>query len=147
MSRCISHRSLIIRMKYSPHTYAKALVAVLADVRTKRGGGDDEREDARIADNFVALVRRNGDEGNLPRILEEASHLARGIGGVRRVVLESARPFTAAQRKHAGTFLTEGDIVVEKVDPTLIAGIRITVNDELQFDGSLRKKLARLLPF
>ncbi len=134
-------------MKYSSYLYAKALVEVLADVRTKRGGGDDAAEDAMIADNFVALVRRNGDEGRLGKILEEASRLARGIGGLRRVVLESARPFTASQRKRTDALLTEGDIVVEKVDPTLIAGVRITVNDEMQLDGSLRTKLARLLPF
>lgn len=131
-------------MKYSTHLYAKALIEVLSDAQTK---GVSEKDEARLADNFIALVRRHGDEMHLKNILEEASRLARGRGGLRRVILESARPLTSSQKNEAAKFLRNDDVVVEKVDPSLIAGIKITVNDERQFDGSLRNKLATLLPF
>jgi F0F1-type ATP synthase delta subunit len=36
-------------------------------------------------------------------------------------------------------------VVEERIDPELIAGIRIILNDELQFDGSLKHKLNRAL--
>ncbi len=131
-------------MKYPAHIYAKALVEVLADEEKK---GAFTKEQQRVADNFVALVRRNGDEAHLRKLLEEASRMARGLGGARKVIVESARPFTSSQRKEVERFIKKEDVVVEKVDPALVAGMRITVNDEMQFDGSLRRKLAELLPF
>jgi len=38
-----------------------------------------------------------------------------------------------------------GDVVEARIDPDLIAGIKITVNDEMQFDGSLKSKLNKVL--
>jgi F0F1-type ATP synthase delta subunit len=38
------------------------------------------------------------------------------------------------------------DVVVERIDPALVAGMKMTVNDEEQFDGSLQRKLASLFP-
>src|SRR5580698_2296783 len=121
-------------MKYPTHIYAKALVEVLTDAKGK--------DEAKFADNFIALVRRNGDEMHLRKILEEASRFARGQSGIRKVVVESARTLTKSQQKEVSRFIRKEDVVVEKVDPELVAGIKITVNDELQFDGSLSRKLA-----
>lgn len=120
-------------MKYSASTYAKALAEAI--VKAKPSDGD------RIVARFVALVRRNGDDVHIRKIVEEAARFVRGAHGIRKVTLGSARPLTAAQRKLLKHFVTEEDIVEERVDPTLIAGIRITVDDETQFDGSLKRKL------
>ena len=35
----------------------------------------------------------------------------------------------------------KGDVVEEKINPDLVAGIKITANDEMQFDASLKRKL------
>ncbi len=126
-------------MKYPAHIYAKALVAVLAD--TDKTGA----EEARIAENFLALVRKSGDEMYLRKILEEASRFARGKGGVRKVTVESARVLTKAQHDDVSRFIKKEDVVEERVDASLIAGIKITLNDELQFDGSLKNKLSKAL--
>jgi F0F1-type ATP synthase delta subunit len=123
-------------MKYSPHIYAKALVEVL---------GDRHVSDAEAAKNFLSIVRENGDEGRLRKILEEASRFARGKDGVRKVTISSARALTPAQRKATEHFVKHGDVVEYETDPALIAGMKITVNDEMQFDGSLKNKLNRAL--
>jgi F0F1-type ATP synthase delta subunit len=130
-------------MKYAPHIYAKALVEVLEDVGKKKT--ETKAKDDAIAKNFLALVRKNGDEGHLKKILEEASRFARGKSGLRKVTVESARILNAAQKKTVEHFLKPGDVVEERIDPELIAGIRIVLNDELQFDGSLKNKLNRAL--
>lgn len=122
-------------MKYRPHIYAKALDELLAD--PKASG-------SQIAKRFLEVVRRNGDEASLPKILEEAARFARGRGGARKVIVESARTLGTSQEAMIKKFLTPGDVVVHKIDPELIAGIRITVNDERQFDGSMRAKLDAL---
>ncbi len=125
-------------MKYPAHIYAQALVEVL-------GGPDAERNKERIAENFIALIRKNGDEMHLRKILEEASRMSRGRSGLRKVVVDSARALTEAQRKEVGRLLRKEDVVVERIDPSLVAGIKVTVNEELQFDGSLAKKLNAVL--
>lgn len=123
-------------MKYSVHTYAQALVAVIEDKAVK----DDV-----IEKNFLALVRKNGDEGHLPQILEEASRLARGKSGIRKVTVESARELSPSQKATLKQFIQLHDEVEERIDKELIAGIKITVNDETQFDGSLKSKLNKVL--
>lgn len=128
-------------MKYAPHVYAKALVGVLSVPEGSAG----RQTDAAIARNFLELVRKNGDEPHLIKILEEASRFARGKSGVRKVTLESARPLKPPQRAALEGFLKPGDVVEERVDPELVAGIKIVVNDEMQFDGSLKSKLSRML--
>jgi F0F1-type ATP synthase delta subunit len=126
-------------MKYPAHLYAKALVEVLSASK-----GTKAEQDA-LADNFIAIVRKNGDEAHLKKILEEASRFARGKSGMRKVVVASARALNPSQEKTIGQFVKKEDIVVRQIDPGLIAGIRITVNDELQFDGSLKNKLNKVL--
>ncbi len=130
-------------MKHPAHIYAKALVEVLSDAQ--RSGGAAAAGEARIAENFLALVRHNGDEIHLRKILEEASRFARGKNGIRKVTIESARKITAAQRAMIGRLVKPDDVVGERIDPDLIAGMKITLNDELQFDGSLKNKLNRVL--
>ena len=122
-------------MKYPAHIYAKALVEVLGD--------GEKHDEGKIAENFIKLIRRNGDEMHLRKILEEASRFARGKNGLRKVVIDSARSLTPLQKKEVERFLRKEDIVVERTDPSLVAGVKITVNEELQFDGSLKRKLDR----
>jgi len=126
-------------MKYPTHIYAKALVEVLADSH-----GPKERDDE-VAKNFLALVKKNGDEGHLRKILEEASRFARGHSGVRKLTIASARELSPSQTKTMERFVKPGDIIERMIDPDLIAGIKITVNDEMQFDGSLKSKLNKVL--
>jgi F0F1-type ATP synthase delta subunit len=124
-------------MKYPAHIYAKALAEAIADAKGKA------QEDA-VVTNFLALVERSGDEVHLRKILEEAARMARGKEGIRKVVLESARPLTIKQRKELTQFTGPKDVVQERIDPALMAGIRIFLDDETEFDGSLKGKLDRI---
>jgi F0F1-type ATP synthase delta subunit len=127
-------------MKHPTHIYAKALVEVLDDF-SKKGGKDDTQ----IANNFLAMIKKNGDEGHLKKILEEASRFARGKSEVRKVTVESARELNPSQKEMMKNFIKPGDVIEERIDPELIAGIKIILNDELQFDGSLKNKLNKVL--
>jgi F0F1-type ATP synthase delta subunit len=122
-------------MKYSAHLYAKALDEALADPKANH---------AVIAKNFIDLVRKNGNEGHFQKILEEAGRFARGRTGIRKVVIESARTLGKSQEKTLQQFIKPGDVVTYAMDPELVAGIKIIVNDELQFDGTMKGKLDKL---
>ncbi len=122
-------------MKYSVSDYAKALDGAVAAPKA---------DDAANAKNFLALLRRHGDGSRLEKILDEAARLARGKHGVREVTIASARPLTASQAIAAKKFLKPGDMATYALDPALVAGVKIVVNDEMQFDGSLKSKLDAL---
>jgi F0F1-type ATP synthase delta subunit len=130
-------------MKYTLQDYARALDAVRNDPAVK----------PEVAvKNFLAILRRNGDEGHLKKILDEAvrmSHVNAGAGSgkgaaMRDVVIESARPLSKSQAGLIKNFLKPGDVVGYRVNPDLVAGMKITVNDETQFDGSMKAKLEAL---
>jgi F0F1-type ATP synthase delta subunit len=122
-------------MKYSAHLYAKALDEALADPKANQ---------AVIAQNFLKLVRKNGDEAHFQKILEEAGRFARGRTGIRKVVIESARPLGKSQENMIHQFIKPGDVVTYETNAELIAGIKIIVNDEMQFDGTMKGKLDKI---
>jgi F0F1-type ATP synthase delta subunit len=123
-------------MKYAPHVYAKALAEVT--LAAKKG------EEAKVVSRFLALVRKNGDEVHLRKIVEEAARFVRGAQSIRKVTVGIARPLTTAQKKLLKEFIDEGDVVEERIDPALVAGLRLIVDDEMQFDGTLKGKLDKM---
>ena len=121
-------------MKYSVATYARALVESVAS----------SKDDAGIVKRFMALLVRNGDEAVASKIVSVASaQLAKKNGG-RSVVIESARPLHSAQRAHIMKSFSSNDIVEEKINPSLRAGVRIMIDGEQLIDASLSHKLQKL---
>lgn len=127
-------------MKYSPDTYAKAFAAAAAEL----SGKDAERRGAEMAENLVRLAVKNRDAHLLPKILAAAERIARNRSGIRKVKIVSARPLTEESSKILGAFLKPRDAAEYAVDPSLIAGIKIIVNDAEAFDGSLVRKMNKL---
>jgi F0F1-type ATP synthase delta subunit len=123
-------------MRYPTHIYAKALAHVAMDPKAK-GYAD-------IAKNLLALLRKNGEEARARKILNEAGRLARRKSGIRKVTVESARRLGPSHEKMVGTLTKPGDVVQKDISPELVAGIRVIIDDELQFDGSLKGKLDRV---
>ncbi|SRR5258708_4965891 len=123
-------------MKYPAHIYGKALAEAIVAATVKDRDG--------IVKNFLALVRKNGDEPFLRKIVTEAERFVREAEGLRKVTVEVAREPGAHAKAFIKTFAKPGDIFEEKIDPRLIAGVKITVNDDMQFDGSLKGKMDKL---
>ena len=127
--------AITFAMKHTAHIYAKAFVEALGEHPSP------EKERARIK-NFIALLVKNGDIGHARKILESAKKVIREKKGRRSVVIETARPLPT--HGLAEEITKPSDVVEEKIDPELIAGVRITINDELQFDGTLKRKINEL---
>jgi len=123
-------------MKYSTLTYAEAL----ADVAREAHAGDVPR----IQKNFLELLRRSGDEAHLSKILVEAERIMRAKDGSKHFVVTTARKQKMAAHEILKDLVGPHDAVTESVDPTLVAGMRVVVNDEMVFDGSLRSKLEKM---
>ena len=63
---------------------------------------------------------------------------------MRQVIIQSARPLSKAQEKMVQPFLHADDVVEYEIDPELVAGLKIIINDEMQFDGTMKAKLDAL---
>ena len=122
-------------MKIKPKIYARVLVDVMM---SKKNTGNEKK----IVDNFLKLLKKNVDVKNAMEIIRLAEVFILQKTGNKKITLETARDigrkniFKEIVRRH--------DIVEEKIDPELIAGIRITVNGEKQLDFSLKNKLDKI---
>ncbi|MCL4405495.1 MAG: F0F1 ATP synthase subunit delta [Patescibacteria group bacterium] len=123
-------------MKYPAHIYATALAKAIAAAPSEKA--------EQIAKNFISLVQRNGDASSLRKILEETSRYVRRDSGIRKVTIESARELSAQNKKEIAKFVKPGDIVVENINPELVAGVRVIIDDELQLDETLKGKLDKI---
>jgi len=122
-------------MKIKPKIYARVLVDVMM---SKKNTGNEKK----IVDNFLKLLKKNVDVKNAMEIIRLAEVFILQKTGNKKITLETAREigrkniFKEIVRRH--------DIVEEKINPELIAGIRVTVNGENQLDFSLKNKLDKI---
>ncbi|MEK7187216.1 MAG: F0F1 ATP synthase subunit delta [Patescibacteria group bacterium] len=120
-------------MKYSARFYAKALAEVIHDGKEK---------DA--ASHLVSILKKNGDLKHLPEIIRLTEKALIEKDGGRSVVIETARPIADIEKK-LHSFLKKEDSIETKVNPDLVAGVRVTINGESQIDASLQSELSKLL--
>lgn len=122
--------------KISPRVYASAFLASV------EGKPSEQKE---RMENFIALVQRNGDWARRAHIVREIEHQWRLNQNRPLLTVESARPLTGDQKKllkkNAG--LEHADIE-ERENPDLIAGVKITVDGEMQLDASLSHLLRQV---
>jgi len=122
-------------MKHKPKIYAQALAEVIL------GKDADEKK---ILENFLKFLQKNGDMGKANQIVSLAKKIFIKKTGRRQLTIESARRIKAKQKELVDSILQKGDVVEEKINKDLLAGIKIIINGEKQFDGSMRKKLNNL---
>lgn len=122
-------------MKYTPLHYAKAFRAAVAA---------HPHDKEKLVKNFAKLIANNGDAAHASKILAATEKLLCTVTGARSITFVTARPSSEPLMKIFHKVLKAPDIVRETVDPTLIGGVKILIDDELQFDASLRRKLGNL---
>ena len=124
-------------MRYPPKIYAQALLDFLLAKTTVQ-------ENQRITDNFLKFLEKNGDMGKIEKIIDSAKNLFVKKTGKKRIVFETARNIKENSKNLLKSLIKEGDIVEEKINPGIIAGVKITVNDERQLDASILNKIKKL---
>ncbi len=115
--------------------YAEALAgAVLAK----------KADEKKIAKNFMLLIIKSGLFSKAREIVVLAEEIMLKKNGNKKITLEIARKLTAENKALLKKFVKDGDIVKEKVNTDLIAGIKVVINNEKQFDNSLKNKLSEI---
>ena len=116
--------------------YAKALAEILFK---------KPADEKKIVNNFVKLLVSSGYESKTKEILNLTEDFLLAKQGKKKITFETARRLTADNRAKLKEFAQEGDIVKEKINHELIAGVKITINNEKQFDNSMLNKINNLL--
>lgn len=126
-------------MKYSPKQYAYALYLAVSESHPK----DQER----ILDNFVALLRENGDFSKIDEIEKEYLEYDRQTRGVKLAELSTARQISQAEESEIIQELNAyvgGQVELKKkVDEGLLGGVVVKIGDE-RIDGSIAGNLKDL---
>ena len=126
-------------MTYTPKQYAAALFQSLQD--TKPAGHDQ------ILDNFVAILRQNGDLGKLPEIETVFYDFERDSEGIKLASVTAARELSKTEQEkivHALNLYAGSKVELkEKVDERLIGGIVVKIGDEM-IDGSVERSFMDL---
>ena len=122
-------------MKYKSKQYAETLVEIMLK----------EKDNKKLISGFLEFVKKNRDEKKLKEILKLAESLYFKKTGHKKVILETARLQNFKNSDLVKTLLKQGDVLEEKVDSSLIAGLKIIINNEKQLDFSLFKKLQEIV--
>ncbi len=122
-------------MRYSTSIYAEAFLRAF-ESRTGK--------EADISGRFIALVQKNGDSANLPKIVREIEALLVKKSGGRTVLVESARPLQENQKREIESRFGKHDTVEFKARPDLVAGVRVIIDGEEMLDVTLKRRLDKL---
>lgn len=125
-------------MKYTNEQYAESLLRSL-----EGKSGAKQKETIR---NFLYVLLRKGDFYRLPLVVQKLEKKYRAKQGVNKVSVEYPDSMNAGVKKQIESILGKKIVWEEKINPTLLAGIKIVVNDELLIDASAKRQLDRIMP-
>ena len=120
----------------------KLFAKALAEVVIKKHSAVEAKK---IVENFLKLLEKSGMEKKGKEIIEMAEEMVLIKRGNKKIVFQTARKITPSQKKVLDKLTDDGDIVKEKINEELIAGVKIIINDSKQFDNSLQSKLQKIL--
>ena len=120
-------------MRYSIRQYAEAMLLALED--------KNKQERREVTGRFLAVLRKKRDWGKLAQIVRALELLYLKKAGFHKVILESAAPAGGKIRLEVKKILGKKIFLEERVNPELMAGIRILVDEELFIDASAKRRL------
>lgn len=122
-------------MQKKSKIYAKALVALI--VKSK-----SIKEQQEMASMFLEYLEKHREIKKAKEIISLAEKIYFQKTGKKKVILESARDISdsAISKK----MLKNGDFVQKRINPALIAGVKIIINHEKQLDFSLKNTLEKV---
>ena len=123
-------------MRYIPRVYAAALVDAL------RAVGESER--ASCIARFVRVLAKNGDLVRADAVTEEFEKIVSRENGGHFITLEFARAIDHAKEAELTSVFSDKDIFKRSITPSLVAGVRVTIDGDRELDVSLRGRLTQL---
>ena len=123
-------------MKITPKQYAISLYEITRDAK--------KEESSELIKSFVNLLRFNNNLSMEKRIIEEYQKYCRKQKGISKVRIKSGEKLSPEIVSDIVKHFAGQVELEEEVDPNLIGGISVEIDDDTLIDGSVRKKLEDL---
>ena len=123
-------------MKYTAKQYASVFLSVFE--------GKSEKSRKEVLQKFIAVLSRNRDMTRLGAILREIEREFFKKTGMKKVLVESVSPLSVGLRNEVEKAVGGKTYLYEKINPSLLAGIRILINDEFLIDASAKRQIEKL---
>jgi|GEM_PF-2350317 len=123
-------------MRYPVKKYAQALHESVK--------GKPQGEAEQLLRSFLKLIESYHDRSLLPRIIEHYEKIQRKSEGVVKVEATSAKKLSAKVKSDIEKKFGAKLVLVEKVHPDVLGGVKLIVNDEYLIDGTFAGRVDKL---
>ncbi len=120
-------------MQYSPTIFAKAFCEVLLKT--------PESQYNELCNNFTSVLKKHGAIKDSNKIFNEIKKNIASKENISIIKIETARELSKPLIDKVKNSFNKNSDVTFKINKKLIAGIKITINDELSIDSSLQNRL------
>lgn len=122
-------------MRYSAKQYSASLISALE-------GKSDSDQQASIK-RFMTMLQRNGDFSKRQLIAREIKKQYLTKEGTKDVVVEVASE-VSGMKKELESALGGKILLKEEINPSILGGVKILINEEILIDASVRSRLNKL---
>lgn len=124
-------------MKYPAKIYSQALASVILEKQT-------EAEKEKAVFNMINLLKKNGGEKEIKKIIGLTQEILAKKAGNKFIIFETARDLSENGRKIITEIVKKGDLVEKRINPEIIAGIKIIINNEMELDNTILRKINKI---
>ena len=124
-------------MRYTNAQYAQALFEALEGLKGEKRTLAIKR--------FFEMLQRNHATSRMGRIVEQFEKYSLKTNNMVKVEVQSASPLTDEIREQIRKGLKKDVVLDEMVDPELLAGIKMVVNNEILIDASAKRHIESML--
>jgi len=122
-------------MKYQPSVYAEAFLEA-----------DGEKLSRGSVRNLLGVLRKYGDLYLLPAVLREIEKIHRAKHGIHKVEVVSARKIQKEVEPRLRERFGSKAAFYFEINPEVIGGIILRINDELVIDASIKRRIDKIFP-
>ena len=122
--------------RFTAKQYATALFESLSEAKPS--------EQEMVLKSFAAILARNYDRSLFAKIAMQLKKLERSKAGAHDVVVTSARALAPSVLQQIGEKVGKNSRIREVIDPWVLGGMKVLINDELVIDGTLKTRIARM---
>ena len=120
-------------MRYSPKQYAESWW----DLKREPEGKDNQG----LMNKFLRVIQKRGDWKKIGLILREIEKLYLISSHTLKVDIESPVPLSSSIKDKIISILGKPVLFREKIEPELLAGVKILINNETLIEATAKRKL------
>ncbi len=123
-------------MKYTTKQYANSLLSALE--------GKSDKVQGETLQRFLGILARNGDAPKRNQIMAELKRAHLKKNKIHEVEVQMAANSPATLKKDLESALGKNILFKDILNPNILGGIKILIDDETLIDASVRTQLDRM---